>query len=256
MDERHGQSSPRTDRISPIRSIAGDDREFVFTFPQQDEVDRQQEGSIEPVNKFGFELEDDQDRLQRAENEEDDYDDGEVQMPSSPHRVEASMEHSTTIQSIQPIDSEEIRTVKKKKLKISKYGIQYPSLPLGVVKKLATKFARTGGNKSKISKDTLDAILQASDWFFEQVGDDLAAYSKHAGRKTIDESDVLTLMKRFATPSHYYGDYILIHFIHFQTTTNKYNSNSVLFSPEISAWGASSRVANGATIKNQTATGG
>ena len=90
------------------------------------------------------------------------------------------------------------KPAKKRKVKISKHGIQYPSLPAGVVKKLATTYARTGGNsKAKISKDTLDAVMQASDWFFEQVSDDLGAYAKHAGRKTIEESDIITLMKRY-----------------------------------------------------------
>ncbi|ETS84261.1 hypothetical protein PFICI_02286 [Pestalotiopsis fici W106-1] len=81
--------------------------------------------------------------------------------------------------------------------KISKHGIEYPSLPKGVVKRLATTFAKTSGaGKAKLSADTLDAMMQATDWFFEQVGDDLSAYAKHAGRKTIDESDMLTLMRR------------------------------------------------------------
>lgn len=89
------------------------------------------------------------------------------------------------------------RATKKKSIKVSKHGIQYPSLPAGVVKRLATTFARVGGNsKAKINKDTLAAIVQASDWFFEQVSDDLDAYAKHAGRKTIEESDILTLMSR------------------------------------------------------------
>lgn len=86
----------------------------------------------------------------------------------------------------------------KKPIRVSKHGIQYPSLPPGVVKKLATTFARTGGSgNGKISKDALAAIMQASDWFFEQVSDDLGAYAEHAGRKTIDENDVMTLMKRY-----------------------------------------------------------
>jgi histone H3/H4 len=89
--------------------------------------------------------------------------------------------------------------MKKKKAKVSVHGIQYPSLPAGVVKKLATTFARTSGNnKIKINNETVDAIIQASDWFFEQVSDDLGAYAQHAGRKTIDESDVVTLMARCA----------------------------------------------------------
>jgi len=88
---------------------------------------------------------------------------------------------------------------KKKPIKISKHGIPIPSLPAGVVKKLATTYARTSGNsKSKLNKDALAAIMQASDWFFEQAAGDLAAYSEHAKRRTIDESDVVTLMKRCA----------------------------------------------------------
>ena len=83
--------------------------------------------------------------------------------------------------------------------KLSRHGIAYPSLPAGVVKKLASTFARTSGtSKAKINKETLGAIIQASDWFFEQLGDDLGTYTKHAGRQTIDETDVITLMKRYA----------------------------------------------------------
>ncbi|KKY34964.1 hypothetical protein UCDDA912_g05054 [Diaporthe ampelina] len=55
--------------------------------------------------------------------------------------------------------------------KISQHGIEYPSLPAGVVKRVAQRFA----GKSKISPDTLAALVQASDWFFEQLGDDLSA---------------------------------------------------------------------------------
>lgn len=84
--------------------------------------------------------------------------------------------------------------------KYSKHGIEYPSLPQGVVKRLATTFAKTAGaSKSKLTPDTLEAIMQATDWFFEQLGDDLQAYSKHASRKTIDESDMMTLMRRYDT---------------------------------------------------------
>ncbi len=91
---------------------------------------------------------------------------------------------------------------KKAGKKISKHGIEYPSLPRGVIKRLATTFAKTAGvgGKAKISADTLDAITQATDWFFEQLADDLQAYAKHAGRKTIDESDMITLMRRYVQP--------------------------------------------------------
>ncbi|KAI1445175.1 hypothetical protein F5Y02DRAFT_427145 [Annulohypoxylon stygium] len=91
----------------------------------------------------------------------------------------------------------ERRSTRKKGKKISRHGIEYPSLPQGVVKRLATTLAKTAGvSKAKISPDTLEAIMQATDWFFEQLGDDLAAYAGHAGRKTIDESDMVMLMRR------------------------------------------------------------
>lgn len=95
------------------------------------------------------------------------------------------------------------RTRKQKKL--SRHGIPVPLLPTGVVKRLATRFARTGaGNKAKINKETLAAIEQASEWFFEQASEDLAAYSRHAGRKTIDESDVVALMRRYVSVSPFF----------------------------------------------------
>lgn len=86
---------------------------------------------------------------------------------------------------------------KKRTTKVSRYGMEYPSLPPGVVKRLAQTFAKSSGAKGKISPDALKAIMQASDWFFEQVGDDLSVYAKHAHRKTIDESDMLTLLKMY-----------------------------------------------------------
>ncbi|KAL3466780.1 centromere kinetochore component CENP-T-domain-containing protein [Aspergillus heterothallicus] len=84
-----------------------------------------------------------------------------------------------------------------KQKKLSRHGIPVPNMPAGVVRKLATRFARArSGPKAKISKTTLAAIEQASSWYFEQASEDLAAYSKHAGRKTIDEADVTALMRR------------------------------------------------------------
>lgn len=97
----------------------------------------------------------------------------------------------------------EARGPVKRTIKISKYGIEYPSLPPAVVKRLAQNFAKAGGIKGKITPDAMKSIMQASDWFFEQMSEDLQAYAKHAGRKTIDESDVLTLMKRYGTIYHW-----------------------------------------------------
>ncbi|KAF2838997.1 hypothetical protein M501DRAFT_1003529 [Patellaria atrata CBS 101060] len=86
---------------------------------------------------------------------------------------------------------------KLKEVKVSRHGISYSSLPRSSVKKLAMALAQSNGSvNTKLSKDTIDAIMQTSDWFFEQASEDLATYAQHSGRKTIDESDVFTLMKR------------------------------------------------------------
>ena len=87
---------------------------------------------------------------------------------------------------------------KLKRENMSQLGIPYPSLPAGVVKRLAPLHAgSTAFKKARFSKEAFRAVMQASDWFLEQVGDDLSTYAKHAGRKTIDETDVTTLMKRY-----------------------------------------------------------
>ncbi|KAL5606722.1 hypothetical protein BROUX41_003116 [Berkeleyomyces rouxiae] len=98
---------------------------------------------------------------------------------------------------LDPGIQEQRRQARKKGIKVSAYGIEYPSLPQSVVKKIALTFAqRSGLARSKISPETLQQLCLATDWFFEQAGADLKAYSEHANRKTIDESDVALLMRR------------------------------------------------------------
>ncbi|RGP71114.1 hypothetical protein FLONG3_7242 [Fusarium longipes] len=85
----------------------------------------------------------------------------------------------------------------KKRKRISQHGIEYPSLPPAFVKRVAqTALQSSGLSNQRLSAETLDALIQSSEWFFEQLGDDLGAYADHAKRKTIEESDVFTLMKR------------------------------------------------------------
>jgi histone H3/H4 len=88
------------------------------------------------------------------------------------------------------------RLLKKRKL-LSQHGIEYPSLPATFVKRVAQNALQSSGLSNKrISTDTLVALTQASEWYFEQLGDDLGAYANHAKRKTIEDSDVATLMRR------------------------------------------------------------
>jgi histone H3/H4 len=83
-----------------------------------------------------------------------------------------------------------------REMKVSKHGVPYPSLPPTTVKRLASSFLRQRGLNGKINQETLQAISSATDWFFEQASQDLGAYAQHAGRKRIEEADVVTLMKR------------------------------------------------------------
>ncbi|KAF9425766.1 hypothetical protein BGZ94_007242 [Podila epigama] len=70
-------------------------------------------------------------------------------------------------------------------------GVPVPSMPTSLQKQLVHTFSR-----SRISQEAMQVILEGSDFFFEQVAGDLAAYANHAGRRTIDESDVEVLMQR------------------------------------------------------------
>ena len=194
-------ASGRDSDIRPA-ALAGDDTEntFVFTVPQRELQDKQLpdglKGSPNRDSNENYDL-DDVDGIEIEEPEEPE--EANTPEPTSSHYEGADVQMSlqdTTLQTME-LAQEVQKTFRKKRVKVSKHGIQYPSLPANVVKKLVATYARTSGNsKAKISKDTVDAIMQASDWFFEQVSDDLCAYAKHAGRKTIDESDIVALMKR------------------------------------------------------------
>lgn len=174
------------------RALADDTEDtFVFTIPPRDVPDLQRsDDAVEsPLRDSGENNDFGEMDTIVDDNAEDVWD-------AMQEDVDVSMAEST-VQGADVTLANKQKAARKKRIKVSKHGIPYPSLPAGVVKKLATMYARTSGNsKTKISKDALDAILQASDWFFEQVSDDLGAYADHAGRKTIEESDVITLMGR------------------------------------------------------------
>ena len=220
LSQNRGRFSLASGGDSDIQpqNVTGDDTEntFVFTLPQREMEGQQDEQMLENSQRSTKRqiLQGSQESRKRDEHTSSDWDENEemnadeldeieeVEMPElslgSTKRADLEMNlHNTTPQNLETSVSGVQKTPKKKKIKVSKHGIPYPSLPAGVVKKLATTYARTSGKRiAKISKDTLDAIVQASDWFFEQISDDLDAYARHAGRKTIDESDLITLMRR------------------------------------------------------------
>jgi histone H3/H4 len=68
---------------------------------------------------------------------------------------------------------------------------------------------KSQGSKAQLNKDTLAALVNTTNDFFEQISIDLAAYAQHGGRKMIEESDVIALMKRYVTsqtPVHFCTD--------------------------------------------------
>ncbi|CZT04940.1 uncharacterized protein RCO7_09177 [Rhynchosporium graminicola] len=195
--DRLSLASRRGSDIRPA-AISADDTETTFAF---DVPDREvSEGPVFDVQDDPPEEEEELDEDPESEVELEQgtgfgAEDEEESMLAAPEKDISMIDTTTRDAEISSIA--QAKVVKKKKIKLSKHGIQYPSLPVGVVKKLATTFARTSGNsKAKINKETLDAIMQASDWFFEQVSDSLGVFANHAGRKTIDESDILALMAR------------------------------------------------------------
>ncbi len=88
-------------------------------------------------------------------------------------------------------------TREPRSMKKSRDGVPYPSFPAWITKKIASVFALSLGNKSTtIDKDILEAIDKATDQYFEQLSNDLGTLANHAGRKKIDESDVIAVMRR------------------------------------------------------------
>ncbi|KAG9780854.1 hypothetical protein KCU88_g3593, partial [Aureobasidium melanogenum] len=87
---------------------------------------------------------------------------------------------------------------RRKKLKMTRHGEMVPSLPTSLIKRVAIDASsRLGIRKPRLGREHMQALEQATEWFFEQVGDDLAAYSDHARRrKRVDRSDALMLMRR------------------------------------------------------------
>jgi histone H3/H4 len=131
-----------------------------------------------------------------------DYNDGGMDDHSSINEEpDTALEPTvTTTTHHMPADDRLPRGLKanKKRKRISQHGIEYPSLPPAFVKRVAqTALQSSGLSNQRLSAETLDALIQSSEWFFEQLGDDLGAYADHAKRKTIEESDVFTLMKRY-----------------------------------------------------------
>ena len=86
----------------------------------------------------------------------------------------------------------------RKKQKLNHRGNMVPALPSSLIKRVVhDSQEKANKRKTTLGKDHMKALEQATEWFFEQVSEDLEAYSSHGKRKKrIDADDVLLLMRR------------------------------------------------------------
>jgi histone H3/H4 len=133
-----------------------------------------------------------------SDTEDEDGDDG----PSTAGPPAASEAVSPTVPSLNQRDggfmAAQPASKRGKKLKMTSQGALVPSIPASLIRRIATETAlRSGRRRPQLGKDHIKALEQATEWFFEQVGEDLSAYAEHARRKKkIKSSDAETLMRR------------------------------------------------------------
>lgn len=86
----------------------------------------------------------------------------------------------------------------RRRLKMNHRGNMIPSIPSSLIKRIVHESqAKANKRKTTLGKDHMKALEQATEWFFEQVSEDLETYSQHSRRKKrIDADDVLLLMRR------------------------------------------------------------
>lgn len=182
------------DEGSERMAFVGDEEEGDVTMREELELDPEEDSYFLtlPTADDTLALEDetedeDQDEDGQAQDMLPDYD---IQTDPATLEDETNLAHARRHPDPKPLTAPK-RT--KKPLPLSRHGHPVPVFPRAVIKKMAQNF--TGG--AQISNETLNAIVTASEAFFEQVSDDLAVYAGHAGRKTIEDADVIQLLKRY-----------------------------------------------------------
>jgi histone H3/H4 len=168
----------------------------VFNESDEELEEPENEEQVEMMGAFGNEDPTEQLGIQGWESDHGADDDADLALY---REEESAIDRSLQAQSPERPAAKRPSTKKTKELRISKRGLEYPSFPAASVKKLTLGFMKSQGSKAQLNKDTLAALVRVTDDFFEQIGIDLAAYAQHGGRKMIEESDVIALMKRYVT---------------------------------------------------------
>ena len=188
--------SPVDDEEDDQGPLIGDDEDedFQLFVPEEDVIDVLEEAEIEEAAALQVGSPD-----QLPQPDHRSVDEVEAGPASPSHQPEALSPKSSrrlTILETSALATQTIR--RKRRQKMTRHGAMVPSLPSSLIKRIATESCiRNGRRRPQLGKDHVAALDQASEWFFEQIGADIAAYAEHGKRKKkVDRRDVLTLMRR------------------------------------------------------------
>ena len=186
--DRLRQSTPQSpdvdeDEEGPIIDDGADD-DFQLFLPEEEEAEEAQAKRTADTD----------DLPQPQESSKDETAPGALQN----HQQITSPPPSRRLTSLETSALTSQATNRKKRQKMTRHGTMVPSLPSSLIKRIATdSCVRNGRRRPQLGKDHMKALEQATEWFFEQVGEDLAAYAEHGRRKKrVDASDVMMLMRR------------------------------------------------------------
>ncbi|NXK10548.1 CENPT protein, partial [Herpetotheres cachinnans] len=74
---------------------------------------------------------------------------------------------------------------------VSRRKTSEPEIASSLIKKIFSHYA-----KMPVARDAFRIVQKCSEKYFMQLSSDLEAYSRHAGRKTVEMADLEVLMRR------------------------------------------------------------
>ncbi|KAF9152652.1 hypothetical protein BG015_004931 [Linnemannia schmuckeri] len=175
VDEQHKDIDGQNQDIT---TAAGDQKDPLFINDDREDIAPQNDIEYED----GYMNVNEEDHIEQQEHEEQHGNAGVQYFDDFPSEL-GIMSNGNIL----PTTAAKTRKVVRR----SRSGIAVPSMPTSLQKQLVHTFSR-----SRMSREAMDVILEGSHLFFEQASNDLAAYANHAGRRTVDETDVELLMKR------------------------------------------------------------
>ncbi|KIW63613.1 hypothetical protein PV04_08599 [Phialophora macrospora] len=200
---QHLQNFPSSPSSGPLHESSMeiptfDDTNFQLPLPELEATSKQTRADpAAKVTEASF-LQHDPDQVGDGGKSDDGHDEEHEVDQEADRDEEPDSVASAEAQHLQAQVDKPASTTRRSKMKLTRHGEMVPSLPSNLIKRVAVEAQeRLGNRRPKLGKDHMKALEQATEWFFEQIGEDLEAYSNHARRKKrIDQSDVLLLMRR------------------------------------------------------------